>query len=269
MRVLRPLGWRERLWCLFLPARCLCCGRAVRPERLFCPGCVPALPKEPLSREFPLPGGGSLAVAACFPYEKGFRRTLHRLKFQEERALARPLGTLMAEAASSLGEELDGVTWVPMSPQKLRRRGFEVSVESMKKNLDDVAGIRIICSFVDDIYEVAEMLVRQDDVKVIAVKDYIKNPKDNGYRSYHMIIEMPVFFSQCKRSIRVEVQIRTIAMDFWASLDHQLKYKKEIADDPEITAELKQCADVIAQTDEKMLAIRKKIEARGIAVRRD
>lgn len=127
MRVLRPLGWRERLWCLFLPARCLCCGRAVRPERLFCPGCVPALPKEPLSREFPLSGGGSLAVAACFPYEKGFRRTLHRLKFQEERALARPLGLLMAEAASSLGEDFDGVTWVPMSPQKLRRRGYNQS----------------------------------------------------------------------------------------------------------------------------------------------
>ena len=153
--------------------------------------------------------------------------------------------------------------------EKLRRRGFEVSVESMKKNLDDVAGIRIICSFVDDIYEVAEMLVRQDDVKVIAVKDYIKNPKENGYRSYHLIIEIPVFFSECKRSIRVEVQIRTIAMDFWASLDHQLKYKKEVANDPEISEELKQCADVIARTDEKMLAIRKKIEARRIAVRRD
>ena len=153
--------------------------------------------------------------------------------------------------------------------EKLRRRGFEVSVESMKKNLDDVAGIRIICSFVDDIYQVAEMLVRQDDVKVIAVKDYIKNPKENGYRSYHLIIEIPVFFSEGKRPIRVEVQIRTIAMDFWASLDHQLKYKKEVANDPEISEDLKQCADVIAQTDEKMLAIRKKIEARGIAVRRD
>ena len=130
------------------------------------------------------------------------------------------------------------------------------------KNLDDVAGIRIICSFVDDIYEVAEMLVRQDDVTVIAIKDYIKNPKPNGYRSYHMIIEIPVFFSDSKKPIRVEVQIRTIAMDFWASLDHQLKYKKSFVDlNGEISGELKQCADVIAQTDNKMLEIRKRIEA--------
>ncbi|MBS6951783.1 MAG: GTP pyrophosphokinase family protein [Enterocloster asparagiformis] len=158
----------------------------------------------------------------------------------------------------------------PMSIlEKLQRRGFEVSLESMRENLDDVAGIRIICSFLDDIYEVAEMLVRQDDVKVIAVKDYIKNPKPNGYRSYHLIIEVPVFFSECKRYMRVEVQIRTIAMDFWASLDHQLKYKKSLRDDSEISQELKQCADVIAQTDEKMLAIRQKIEAQGIAVRKE
>ena len=153
--------------------------------------------------------------------------------------------------------------------EKLQRRGFEVSLESMRENLDDVAGIRIICSFLDDIYEVAEMLVRQDDVKVIAVKDYIKNPKPNGYRSYHLIIEVPVFFTECKRSMRVEVQIRTIAMDFWASLDHQLKYKKSLRDDSEISQELKQCADVIAQTDAKMLAIRQKIEAQGIAVRKE
>lgn len=159
----------------------------------------------------------------------------------------------------------------PMSiVEKLQRRGFEVSLDSMLKNLDDVAGIRIICSFVDDIYEVASMLVRQDDVKVIAVKDYIKNPKPNGYRSYHMIIEIPVFFSDSKKPMRVEVQIRTIAMDFWASLDHQLKYKKSFIDDNgEISEELRKCADVISETDQKMLAIRQKIEAQGVTVRRD
>lgn len=151
--------------------------------------------------------------------------------------------------------------------EKLQRRGFEVSLDSMEKNLDDVAGIRIICSFVDDIYEVADMLVRQDDVTVIMVKDYIKNPKPNGYRSYHMIIEIPVFFSDSKKPIRVEVQIRTIAMDFWASLDHQLKYKKEVGDSSEeISAELRECAEVIAQTDERMLKIRLKIESEGITV---
>lgn len=154
--------------------------------------------------------------------------------------------------------------------EKLQRRGFEISLESMEKNLDDVAGIRIICSFLDDIYEVADMLIRQDDVKVIAVKDYIQNPKPNGYRSYHMIIEIPVFFSDSKKPTRVEVQIRTIAMDFWASLDHQLKYKKSFIDDNgEISEELKQCAEVIAGTDVKMLEIRKKIEAQGVTVRRD
>lgn len=154
--------------------------------------------------------------------------------------------------------------------EKLQRRGFEISLESMEKNLDDVAGIRIICSFLDDIYEVADMLIRQDDVKVIAVKDYIQNPKPNGYRSYHMIIEIPVFFSDSKKPIRVEVQIRTIAMDFWASLDHQLKYKKSFIDDNgEISEDLKQCAEVIAGTDVKMLEIRKKIEAQGVTVRRD
>lgn len=159
----------------------------------------------------------------------------------------------------------------PMSiVEKLQRRGFEVSLDSMLENLDDVAGIRIICSFVDDIYEVASMLVRQDDVKVIAVKDYIKNPKPNGYRSYHMIIEIPVFFSDSKKPMRVEVQIRTIAMDFWASLDHQLKYKKSFIDDNgEISEELRKCADVISETDQKMLAIRLRIEAQGVTVRRD
>lgn len=151
--------------------------------------------------------------------------------------------------------------------EKLHRRGLPISLDSVVNNLDDVAGIRVICSFVDDIYQVADMLIRQDDVRVIAIKDYIKNPKANGYRSYHMIIEVPVFFSDRKKPMRVEVQIRTIAMDFWASLDHQLKYKKELPDGPDISNELKKCADVISQTDEKMLEIRKRIEAQGIEVR--
>ncbi len=158
----------------------------------------------------------------------------------------------------------------PMSiVEKLQRRGLEVSLDSMINNLDDVAGIRIICSFLDDIYAVADMLVRQDDIRVIAVKDYIKNPKPNGYRSYHMIVEIPVFFSEMKKPMRVEVQIRTIAMDFWASLDHQLKYKKEMDNAVEIGEELKRCADVIAQTDKRMLEIRQQIEAQGITVKRD
>ena len=151
--------------------------------------------------------------------------------------------------------------------EKLHRRNLPVSLESVVNNLDDVAGIRVICSFIDDIYEVADMLIRQDDVHVIAIKDYLKHPKSNGYRSYHMIIEVPVFFSDRKKPMRVEVQIRTIAMDFWASLDHQLKYKKELVDGTDISAELKKCADVISQTDEKMLEIRKRIEAQEVAIR--
>lgn len=155
----------------------------------------------------------------------------------------------------------------PMSIiEKLQRRGLEPSLESMVEYLDDVAGIRVICTYVDDIYAVAKMLARQDDVKVLAIKDYIKNPKPNGYRSYHMIVEIPVFFSDRKQCMRVEVQIRTIAMDFWASLDHQLKYKKVIPEADAISLELKECADVIAQTDQKMLEIRKKIEVQDKGV---
>ena len=143
---------------------------------------------------------------------------------------------------------------------KLEKRGHPVTVASIKDNLDDVAGIRVICSFVDDIYAVANMLAHQDDVNVLMVKDYIRSPKVNGYRSYHMIVEVPVHFSDRKTKMRVEVQIRTIAMDFWASLDHQMKYKKDMDDTDEISEELTQCAEVIAQIDRRMQEIRQKIE---------
>lgn len=146
--------------------------------------------------------------------------------------------------------------------EKLHRYGVPVSVESVEKNLNDVAGVRVICSFIDDIYTVADMLLRQDDITLIKKKDYIEHPKDNGYRSLHLIIEIPVFFSNQKKNMRVEVQIRTIAMDFWASVDHQLKYKQNIEDvenTDELSAELKECADIIAQTDARMQAIKNKI----------
>ena len=131
---------------------------------------------------------------------------------------------------------------------KLRRKGYPVTVQSVFENLSDVAGVRVICAFIDDIYKVADMLTAQDDIELIKRKDYIKNPKMNGYRSLHLIIEVPVFFSDHKEQIRVEVQIRTIAMDFWASLEHQLKYKKDIDDAESIMYELRACADVINRT---------------------
>jgi len=144
---------------------------------------------------------------------------------------------------------------------KLRRKGFPLSMESAVQNLYDIAGVRVICSFVDDIYSVADMLTSQDDVTVLMVKDYIKNPKPNGYRSLHLIISIPVFFSQGKRDMYVEVQIRTIAMDFWASLEHDLKYKKEVPDVDRIQKELKKCADDIAATDQKMMRLRDEIDS--------
>lgn len=130
---------------------------------------------------------------------------------------------------------------------KLEKLEKEISVDSIMNCLNDVAGIRVICSFIDDVYKIS---------------DYIKNPKANGYRSYHMIIEIPVFFSDSKRWIRVEIQIRTVAMDFWASLEHELKYKKDLEDSKDIEDELKKCAKVIAETDYKMLSIRNQIEGK-------
>ena len=143
--------------------------------------------------------------------------------------------------------------------EKLIRKNLEFTIDSVSKNINDVAGVRIICSFVDDIYEVANMFLKQDDITLIEIKDYIKNPKPNGYRSYHMIVEVPVFFSEEKTPMRVEVQFRTIAMDFWASLEHQMKYKKNIENAEQIAAELYECAETIAKTDLKMQDIKKKI----------
>lgn len=143
--------------------------------------------------------------------------------------------------------------------KKLQRKGIEVNLDTIRSELNDVAGIRVICPFIDDIYMVAQKLAQQDDIHVITVKDYIKNPKSSGYRSYHMIIEVPVFFMDAKELMRVEVQLRTVAMDFWASLEHQIKYKKECTHDKELVRDLKLCADTIAETDLRMLELRERM----------
>lgn len=150
----------------------------------------------------------------------------------------------------------------PMSIfEKANRKGYEMTFDNIKENMNDIAGVRVICPFIEDIYAVAEMLTNQDDIRMIQIKDYIQHPKSNGYRSLHIVVEVPIFLSDRKEYIKVEVQIRTIAMDFWASLEHQIHYKKYVGEEDErIVQELKECADTIYATDKKMESIRRKLD---------
>ncbi|MBQ9899350.1 MAG: GTP pyrophosphokinase family protein [Ruminococcus sp.] len=145
------------------------------------------------------------------------------------------------------------------SPQsiigKLQKKGLPLTPEAARKNLLDMAGIRVTCCYISDIYAIVEMLGRRDDFVLIKSKDYIKKPKESGYRSYHMILSVPVYTSTRKQYAPVEIQIRTIGMDFWASLEHQLKYKPSAAITPEISEELRECAEKIAETDLRMQQI--------------
>ena len=142
---------------------------------------------------------------------------------------------------------------------KLRRKNLPVTCEAIEQNINDVAGIRVICTFIDDVYMLADALLSQDDITLIKKKDYIKNPKPNGYRSLHLIVEVPIFLAEEKKFMRVEIQLRTIAMDFWASLEHQLNYKKNISNAEMIQHELKYCAEVNAELDSRMSEIKRNI----------
>ena len=145
--------------------------------------------------------------------------------------------------------------------RKLEKLGKEFTIQNIEENINDVAGIRVICAYIDDVYLVAQALLKQDDITLIAQKDYIENPKPNGYRSLHLIIEIPVFFAESKKNVRAEVQIRTIAMDYWASLEHQLKYKNEVVEQEKIVADLTECAAIINNIENRMIEIRKDIES--------
>jgi putative GTP pyrophosphokinase len=145
--------------------------------------------------------------------------------------------------------------------KKLKKKGYESTIENMVEYVDDIAGIRIICSFTSDIYHIAEMLVNQNDIKVLEIKDYIKTPKQSGYKSYHMLVTVPIFLSDKKIDAKVEIQIRTVAMDFWASLEHKINYKFE-GDAPEhIKRELFECAEMVSDLDAKMMSLNEELKS--------
>ena len=145
--------------------------------------------------------------------------------------------------------------------KKLKRHGYESSIENMVRYINDIAGVRLICSFTSDIYRLAEMIGNQSDLKVLSIKDYIKNPKESGYKSYHMLVSVPIFLSDSVVDTKVEIQIRTIAMDFWASLEHKIYYKFEGNAPDYISRELKECAKMVSELDDKMLSLNEAIQA--------
>lgn len=144
--------------------------------------------------------------------------------------------------------------------KKLKKYGHETSIENMVKYINDIAGVRLICSFTSDIYRLAAMIGNQSDLKVLSIKDYIKNPKESGYKSYHMLVSVPIYLSDSVVETKVEIQIRTIAMDFWASLEHKIYYKFEGHAPEYISHELKECADLVSALDNRMLTLNQVIQ---------
>lgn len=144
--------------------------------------------------------------------------------------------------------------------EKLQRKGLPISMASIEENINDIAGVRVICAFPSDIYMLAEAFLRQDDIVLLEQKDYIKNPKPNGYRSLHLVVKTPIFLHNTKRMMKVEVQFRTISMDWWASLEHKIRYKKDVVISEEIDRELYLCAEVSASLDRRMEEIQQKVE---------
>lgn len=144
--------------------------------------------------------------------------------------------------------------------RKLKNKGLESTIENMKEYVNDIAGIRVICSFTSDIYRIAEMLSNQSDLKVLSVKDYIMSPKESGYKSYHMIVSVPIYLSDSVVDTKVEIQIRTVAMDFWASLEHKMNYKFDQNAPEEIKRQLYECAQMVSALDDRMLSINEEIQ---------
>lgn len=182
---------------------------------------------------------------AIMETETKFRVLNEELSLQYDR---NPIETIKSRLKSA-----DGIA------KKLERKGLPVTTENIEKYVTDVAGIRVVCSFPSDIYTMAEAFLRQDDITLIRRKDYIKNPKPNGYRSLHLIVEIPIFLHDQKKQMKVEVQFRTISMDWWASLEHKILYKKDVVISDDITSQLYECAEAAAALDAKMEKIQSEV----------
>ncbi|MCR5046765.1 MAG: GTP pyrophosphokinase family protein, partial [Treponema sp.] len=178
-------------------------------------------------------------------YESGIKQITTKLEILEDEFQSKHKRNPIATIQSRIKEPLS-------IAEKLQRKGLDVTIDNMVNRLYDIAGIRVNCPFISDVYNVTSMLLSQEDITLVQLKDYIKDPKKSGYRSLHVIVKVAVYFSDEKREIPVEIQIRTIAMDFWASLEHQLHYKKDYQMPKDISEELKSIADNIAANDERM-----------------
>ena len=185
-------------------------------------------------------------------YESGIKQITTKFEILEDEFESRHMRNPIETITSRIKDPMSIV-------EKLQRKGLSLTIDNMVNKLYDIAGIRVTCPFISDVYHVTQMLLQQDDIDLIEMKDYIKNPKPSGYRSLHVIVKVGVYFSDQKREIPVEIQIRTIAMDFWASLEHQLHYKKDYKMPEDISQELKAIADTITENDRRMQELAKNI----------
>ncbi|MBP5443961.1 MAG: GTP pyrophosphokinase family protein [Treponema sp.] len=185
-------------------------------------------------------------------YESGIKQITTKFEILEDEFESRHMRNPIETITSRIKDPMSIV-------EKLQRKGLPLTIDNMVNKLYDIAGIRVTCPFISDVYHVTQMLLQQDDIDLIEMKDYIKNPKPSGYRSLHVIVKVGVYFSDQKREIPVEIQIRTIAMDFWASLEHQLHYKKDYKMPEDISQELKAIADTITENDRRMQELAKNI----------
>ncbi len=182
---------------------------------------------------------------AMMEIETKFKVLDHAFSLQHDRSPITSIKTRI-KSLQSIGE-------------KLHRRHHSITLQAIEESIHDVAGVRVVCSFPEDVYLLADALLAQDDVTLVARKDYIANPKPNGYRSLHLIVAVPIFLAHEKHVMKVEIQLRTIAMDFWAELEHQLRYKKDVVFTEDMARELSECAETSAALDQRMEALRRQV----------